>query len=79
MVSQMVAGDSVEHAAAEEDGADQQIEDVKHLRTPGSAARGRLPSGGLATRAPSTVPRTVVAAVQRTDIADPHIESMLTR
>jgi hypothetical protein len=34
MASQMVAGDGVEHAPAEEDGADQQIEDVKHLCAP---------------------------------------------
>jgi hypothetical protein len=70
MALQMVAGDGVKHTAAEEDGTDQQVEDVKHFCAPDLTARGRHASAGLTTRAPLTVPRTVVAAVQRPDIAD---------
>src|SRR4051794_16184578 len=40
MVSQVVAGDGVEHAAAEEGGADQQVDDVKHWIAPNSPAAG---------------------------------------
>ena len=55
MISQMVAGDGVEHAAAKEDGADQQIDDVKHWKC--SLFPGR--------RVQAAIRRTVVAAVQR--------------
>jgi hypothetical protein len=65
----MIAGDGVEHAAAQEGGADQQVEYVKHRNTPDSAA----------TRSSELMRRTAVAAVQRADIADPHIESMPNR
>jgi hypothetical protein len=34
--SQMVAGDGIEHAGAQEGGADQDVENVKHVDAPGS-------------------------------------------
>jgi hypothetical protein len=55
MVSQVVASDSVEHADAEEGGADQQVDDVKHWKCslfPGNCVQ-------VANR------RILVAAVQR--------------
>jgi hypothetical protein len=44
MASQVIAGDGVEHAAAQEGGADQDVDDVKHGDTPGSAANARQAS-----------------------------------
>jgi hypothetical protein len=38
VASQVVAGDGVEDAAAQEGGADQDVEKVKHGDAPGSAA-----------------------------------------
>ena len=38
VASQVVAGDSVEDAAAQEGGADYDVEQVKHGDAPGSAA-----------------------------------------
>jgi hypothetical protein len=35
--SQVIAGEGVEHAAAKEGGADQNVDDVKHGIAPGSA------------------------------------------
>jgi hypothetical protein len=37
MTSQVVAGDGVEHAPAQEGGADYDVENVKHGEAPGSA------------------------------------------
>jgi hypothetical protein len=51
----VIAGDGVEHAAAEEDGADQQKDGVKHWKR--SLVRG--------CRVQAAIRRTVVIAVQR--------------
>jgi hypothetical protein len=53
--SQVIAGDGVKYAGAEEGGADQQIDDVKHCKC--SLFPGR--------RVQAALRRTVVAAVQR--------------
>jgi hypothetical protein len=67
--SQVIAGDGVEHATAEENGADQQIDDVKHSKY------SMFPGG----RVEAGFRRTVVPAMPQGDIPDRNIESIQHR
>jgi hypothetical protein len=48
LASQMIAGDRVEHAAAEEGGTDQDVDDVEHGDVPRSATTPRHAGGHVA-------------------------------
>jgi hypothetical protein len=62
-ISEPVAGACVEHAGVEEDGADQQIDDVKHWNAPGSSAsHGRASGGRVATMKPAGIAKKAIYA-----------------
>jgi hypothetical protein len=49
-ISQVIACEGVEAAAAEEGGADQDVDEVKHGNAPGSAAKPLYTGGMLPAR-----------------------------